>query len=499
MDILNYTYNEQSTFDENPLNAVDVLSLCQFCMIKLEIFDYDKSKTIGIKDLLIREKFDDMNYFKLLLEKNINLLFNLASSPRFREIKIIDYENIVDDDRGSQFSATTYLYEDKFKLIAFRGTDNTISGWKEDFGMSYSNEVPSQKYAKDYLDRYLGDELPIYVAGHSKGGNLAYYAAAKSDVLVERVYCFDNPGYLEGVISEAEKEKLKDISIKFIPDHSVVGLILNHDINTKIIITNSSYLLAHDAFTWAVHDRDFVYTNKLTTYSEAVKKSLEVTLESVDEKTREKIVETVFLDMKKENITTLQDMTDVSIKSVFDIGFSLKDRLLVNDISSLLIYSLIVVIGVLEIVFPNVIIKSVMYLLMGFLGVLGIVNIKRYFTYKNKNKTTSLKHILFGIVLLIVSVVSIVNNVLSPVINPSIFGVILCIYSFSKIKYLVIDTSRDKKWWEQLFIMTIAGITGVLTIVYPIYALSITYTVFSSAFVLVGLINIFNIIYNFNK
>ncbi len=85
MDILNYTYNEQSTFDESPLNAVDVVSMCQFCMLKLETFGYDTSKPICIKDLLLREKFNEMNFFKIHLEKNIKLLFNLASSPRFRD------------------------------------------------------------------------------------------------------------------------------------------------------------------------------------------------------------------------------------------------------------------------------------------------------------------------------------------------------------------------------------------------------------------------------
>ncbi len=499
MDILNYTYNEQSTFDESPLNAVDVVSMCQFCMLKLETFGYDTSKPICIKDLLLREKFDEMNFFKIYIERNVKLLFNLASSPRFRDIKIIDYENIIDDEKGTQFSATTYLYEGKFKLITFRGTDNSISGWKEDFGLSYSLEVPAQKYAKTYLDRYEGSELPIYVAGHSKGGNLAYYAAAKSRVPVDGVYCFDSPGFLDGVISEEEKRKLKDISVKYIPDYSVVGLILNQEIETKIIITNSSYLLAHDCFTWAVHDKDFVYTKELTTYSQAVKKSLEVTLDSLDEKAREKIIENIFMDMKREKMDTLQDMTDKGIKSIFDIGFDSKTRLLENDFISLLFYTLVVIIGILEIIFPNVILRYTAYILMAFLGMLGIVNIKRYFVYRNENKTSSLKHLIFGILFLVISITSIINNLISFSINPIIFGVILCIYSSSKFKYLVVYRIRDKKWWQSLLIMTASGISGVLTIIYPMEFLSLVYTVFSSVFILVGSINILNILYNFNK
>ncbi len=135
------------------------------------------------------------------------LLYRLAVSARFSEIAVTDYESYLDEEKESQFAAMTFSAQNGSIYITYRGTDDHIIGWKEDFNMSCCDSVPSQKRALLYLKQQAEREETerIFLGGHSKGGNLAVYAAAFADRAVQRkiagIHSFDSPGFSERFFS----------------------------------------------------------------------------------------------------------------------------------------------------------------------------------------------------------------------------------------------------------------------------------------------------------
>lgn len=242
--LIDYLERQLAPFEDVPFNPVDAAALSQLCMVRgegaipllpiteddgkqrassrarglkrlaqlLHIGAADDAKpiaaTVPLRDLLRAENFPTM-FTGLNPEKIKRNLFALAASPRFRAVEVGLYLSEFDPAREMQFAAMTFFYRDMFAFVGFRGTDESIVGWKEDFNMAYAMPVPAQ----DQASRYLAAAAPylperIIVGGHSKGGNLAEYAAlhAPADVQnrIVRVYNLDGPGFKEDVRENAE-------------------------------------------------------------------------------------------------------------------------------------------------------------------------------------------------------------------------------------------------------------------------------------------------------
>ncbi len=241
--LIDYLEQQLAPFEDVPFNPVDAAALSQLCMVRgegaipllpiteddgkqrassrarglkrlaqlLHIGAADDAKpvaaTVPLRDLLRAENFPTM-FTGLNPEKTKRNLFALAASPRFRAVEVGLYLSEFDPAREMQFAAMTFFYRDMFAFVGFRGTDESIVGWKEDFNMAYAMPVPAQ----DQASRYLAAAAPylperIIVGGHSKGGNLAEYAAlhAPADVQnrIVRVYNLDGPGFKEDVRENA--------------------------------------------------------------------------------------------------------------------------------------------------------------------------------------------------------------------------------------------------------------------------------------------------------
>lgn len=241
--LIDYLEQQLAPFEDVPFNPVDAAALSQLCMVRgegaipllpiteddgkqrassrarglkrfvqlLHIGAADDAKpvaaTVPLRDLLRAENFPTM-FTGLNPEKIKRNLFALAASPRFRAVEVGLYLSEFDPAREMQFAAMTFFYRDMFAFVGFRGTDESIVGWKEDFNMAYAMPVPAQ----DQASRYLAAAAPylperIIVGGHSKGGNLAEYAAlhAPADVQnrIVRVYNLDGPGFKEDVRENA--------------------------------------------------------------------------------------------------------------------------------------------------------------------------------------------------------------------------------------------------------------------------------------------------------
>ncbi len=193
----------------------------------------------------------------------VTLFRRMAESPRYAELELGNYVNEINEDREMQFSAVTVYLPDESVFVAFRGTDDTIVGWREDFNLSYMDEVPSQRKAADYLDTLdLPRETGIYVGGHSKGGNLAVWGAVHAGASVQarirRVYSNDGPGFSDDLFSQEPYCSLCDRITVFLPESSLVGLLLEHDEGYVVVKSNRRGLFQHDGLSWELLGGSFV-------------------------------------------------------------------------------------------------------------------------------------------------------------------------------------------------------------------------------------------------
>jgi len=274
--LLDYLEHQFASFEEQPLNAVDAAVLSQMCMVN------GKGMIPGLKErsaftnvfTFLQDRFSPSNkpvhFVELLQAENFrgmftgldpsrikNCLFATAASPRFRDMVIRDYINLFDAEREMQFAAMTFVQEDDFAVVTFRGTDSTITGWKEDFNMAYSMPVPAQEQALRYLET-VAPKLPskIYLNGHSKGGNLAEYAALKASPeiqsRIERVYILDGPGFKEGFFTEEDYAPIIDRMYKLVPIDSLIGMILESPVPLHVVPSNAKGFNQHSVFTWEI-------------------------------------------------------------------------------------------------------------------------------------------------------------------------------------------------------------------------------------------------------
>lgn len=258
------------SFEASPLCEIDALIFCELSYI---LFDGIVPESIEDGRITIKEAAEiffernagkDIITLGELVPKEIVDLFRLAAtSVRFSEVEIGNFLNIIDDETVEQFSAVSF-YPDGRLFVAYRGTDDSIAGWREDFRMAFLTPVPAQRHAEEYLAKAAQSfDGRIVIGGHSKGGNLALWAALNaSDEISERtdkIYNFDGPGFLENVWEGENYTRISEKVRTIIPSGSVVGLLLKYDTNYKVTkSTAKSYLHQHDALTWIVEGRNFV-------------------------------------------------------------------------------------------------------------------------------------------------------------------------------------------------------------------------------------------------
>ena len=253
---------------------------------------------------------------RILQEEDTKLFPILANSIRFGEIKLTNYINKIDLIQEKQFSAVTILLPDDTIYVSYRGTDNTIVGWKEDFNMSFSDLVPAQTDAAGYLEKNAQKykKNRIRVGGHSKGGNLAVYAAAfcnqKIQERIIHVYNNDGPGFSDKVIHSKEYKNIIDRVHTYIPQTSIIGRLLNHEEETTILKSTQTGIMQHDLYTWQVLGGKFV-KDELTSSSEFIDKTITNWLSEVSPEQRSEFFDILFEIL---NATEAQTLSEISSK-----------------------------------------------------------------------------------------------------------------------------------------------------------------------------------------
>ena len=236
----------------------------------------------------------------------------LLISRRFGRMKLNFYVSRLDEESETQFSAITFGLDDGSSFVAYRGTDGTLAGWKEDFNMAFMSPVPAQTQSVDYLNavawRLRGD---ICVGGHSKGGNLAVYASSLCDGAVQKrlktVYDNDGPGFQEDFFRSSGFLDIEPRLKKFVPKSSVVGMLLDHWCEYTVVDSDTFGILQHDPLSWLVEEDDFVRLDSISAGALLMDDTLNNWINSMSDSQREAFTDALFSILKSTQIKDFMD------------------------------------------------------------------------------------------------------------------------------------------------------------------------------------------------
>ena len=325
-DYLDYVAYD-SIYDR-PFKELDVLALTELTYLPFDrIVPQGDTTNIEVRLSDAAELVDRTTDF-IVTDQHLQLVDDLASSKRFKNIKLLNYVNEYDPDVQKQFAAMTYRLTMDVYLVVFRGTDDTLIGWKEDFHMTYMDHVPAQRRAASYLQNVM-KEFPkgrFLVAGHSKGGNLATYACSYlPDQLSEQVhaiYCYDAPGLNKSIIKTEGYQRIAHLIHRFVPQGSIVGMMLEVPEPTTIVKSRAFGGFAqHDAFTWMVEKDGFVTLDQTSPDSQQMDQTLKQWVQEVPDSQLKKFFDTFFGLFLDAGITSINDLMNLKnfskIKDIF--------------------------------------------------------------------------------------------------------------------------------------------------------------------------------------
>ena len=257
----------------------------------------------------------------IIPKETVTLLARTAKTARFGLIRPFAYVNKICDESQKQFSAISFLLTSGETFIAFRGTDDTLVGWKENFNMSFMHPVPSQIEAVEYLENIAKSTSGgIILGGHSKGGNLAVYAAVKASrktqERISAVYSNDAPGFDAEFIGGEDYLAVKERIHTFVPQSSVVGMLLEHEERYTVVKSRSVGLLQHNGFSWEVMGGSFVKLDDISEESKLIDRSIKSWLEEMPNDERAAVIDAIYEAISATNAKTLTELSQDKIKIV---------------------------------------------------------------------------------------------------------------------------------------------------------------------------------------
>lgn len=290
------------SFAEKPMNDVDSLVLCQFAYLKFDGMVPDvreNARSVTMEELAAHADYEKLFADERYEKDNRALFEGMLQSRRFHDLRLNCHINLIEKEWETQFAAVTFLLEDGTLYIAFRGTDETIVGWKEDFNMAFLSPVPGQAYSVKYLNMVTGRlHKPFYVGGHSKGGNLAVYSAMKCapgvQERIQKVYSMDGPGFRPEILAECGYENIAHKVVKILPHSSLVGMLFERDIHYRVVESRTFGLAQHNPYTWLVKDGRFVEVKGIYESRLLMDNAINEWILSLDEKQLRTFVDTLY-------------------------------------------------------------------------------------------------------------------------------------------------------------------------------------------------------------
>lgn len=344
------------TFEQAPFNEVDNIIFSFISYVDFEGIVPQAGENGGISIREASEMFWQMYTEKQIMDKptltkmSAFALREMADSRRFGGLMLSEYVNEIDEDEQKQFSAMqVQLTEDVYYLV-FRGTDETIVGWQEDFNMVYLPEVPSEKRAVAYMDYVMGqNQARYYIGGHSKGGHMAVYAAVRNFEKYEdrilMVFNNDGPGVSEAMAETEAYQKLLLRLVSYVPEQTFFGLMLIHKEVIYAVKSNRSGLLQHDLLSWEVMGPRLVKVEQVSLSSRRINDGLKKWLNDLVLEEREEIIKLIFNSLCMAQIRTIGDFTTLTPKKIYDMirklkGLDAKQKTLVTRCFRLLVQEL---------------------------------------------------------------------------------------------------------------------------------------------------------------
>lgn len=313
-NIISYAKTFHHSFDEKPFSQVDSLVLSQLAYLRFEHCGLDKpNRFLQLGSLaaeLRNQRLIENAASKSMMQE---FMYALATNPRFRWLMAGHYTSNTDVQEDKQFSATTFMFEDGTIYVAFRGTDGTVVGWRENFNMTFMPVIPSQQAAAAYLESIAGMYAgTVYVGGHSKGGNLAVYAAAccspHTQARIPVVFSHDGPGFQKEFFDEPGYSQIQSRIQKTVPESAIIGMLLQHQEPYMIIESTEHGIFQHKPFSWVVNHGQFSVKESISKSAQTITTSFNSLAETLDASQRKLIVDALFKVVSATTATTLRSL-----------------------------------------------------------------------------------------------------------------------------------------------------------------------------------------------
>ncbi len=326
------------TLDQSPFNEVDNLILAELSFVDFQGIVPAPGEGESVPLRTAAEAFfarfpegEKIDMGVLVPDAIPEMLERMAASRRFGDMGLNCFMDHLDVGRGEQFAALTVETGDGLLYFSFRGTDDTLAGWKEDFELACMPEVPAQKKALDYV-RDVSRQYPrrrIRLGGHSKGGNLAVYAGVFCPASVQRrieaVWSNDGPGFHEDLLDLPEHKRIAERIYSIVPKSSVVGMLLEHEEDYAVVDSDQLGFLQHDGFSWQVMGDRFVTLRQVTRQAQLSDMALREWVHAMPVERREEFVSALFDVLSASGAVTLKDLKADSFKAAGAMVKAMKD------------------------------------------------------------------------------------------------------------------------------------------------------------------------------
>ncbi len=270
--------------------------------------------------------YEGVNLGLIMPSKNINKMFcDSAKTKRYGGVLITDFDARTSDEDCYQFAAATFHLSSKRMMVTFRGTDDSLAGWREDCRLSFLDEIPAQRFAVEYLEMIAAKypDKKIYITGHSKGGNLAVYSAVNcSDEIkprIARAFCHDGPGLSYSMVNSPKYRAMQRKLSIFIPQSSYIGIMFEKGGKYTVINSTGKGLLQHDPFTWVLDGPKYERLPELSKKGKKNEEQFRARMRKMTPQEKENVVETLFSIIESTGARTLTDFTEGSAKKLIAI------------------------------------------------------------------------------------------------------------------------------------------------------------------------------------
>lgn len=322
---------ENLTFDQEPLNILD-----KVCINEIGYLTYEKwftasdlKKPINLHDFAEGKELNP-DYSFMVTKERVELAEAMVRSRRFASLSLNNYRSVLDKEVEKQFAAMIFnLPELDYHQLVFRGTDDSVIGWKEDFQLTYSREIPAHRSAMTFLEEHLPNlSGRTTVSGHSKGGNLALYSAVQSSTAlrekISELLLLDSPGLMKSLLEKPSYQELKAKMIVIRPQDSVVGVMLYWDRPAQLVAAEGIGFAQHNALTWEVDltTNDFVYEDQPTELSQRLEETFQEWIETLPNQELKQVCDLVFDTILDSGIESLDD---IGIQALPQLGQMLQE------------------------------------------------------------------------------------------------------------------------------------------------------------------------------